>query len=357
MSDIPYSYLSVSRIKSYQECSQKYKNKYVDGIPDAGYSKATLVGSLVHEALEEYYLHKHPHVVKAFNISAIKTLQGRLFSKDADLEELDALLKAYAIDGQSLYERASEEYKGPAPIRTKDGKVPSNALMTSAWKQSLEKLGLVEKAYAINKIVSYLCPSLPNDINIAEVYAEAYFLCGRFKEPSNVIETIHVEFPISDVRREGKLINAVLLPQEHGGSEGKYLNGYIDKVALVNHEGEEGLAIIDFKSGGEFAKADIEYNPQLYSYVYAYELVTGDTIKFIGIHNIRKNNQVLIPVDREVMDRVLTNLFSTHALIKAGIFRKHLPDSKYSKCLNSYGKPCPYLELCWPGVKVEEKKW
>jgi hypothetical protein len=341
------SYLSVSRIKTYQECSEKYKNKYVSGIPDSGTSKSTLIGSLIHEALEEYYLNNHISVEEAFYISSPTTLSSKAFNGQELKESFINLLKSYSAGSVSLHKRASEDYQGKDAIRTKDGRVPTAPQMTSSWKSGYISLGLEALGNKINIEACTINIDLM-DLDIAEIYTEALFLCTRFQEPDTTIKTLHVEFPISDVRREGRLINAVLLPEQYGGSESKYLNGYIDKVALINHEGEEGIAIIDFKSGGEFTLNDIKYNPQLYSYVYAYEKITGEEVKFIGIHNLRKGNQVTVRVDRNIMNTVLDNLFSTHTLISAGLFRKHLPDSKYSKCLNSYGKPCPYLSVCWP---------
>ena len=68
----------------------------------------------------------------------------------------------------------------------------------------------------------------------------------------------------------------------------------------------------------------------------------------IGINNIRSNSLVLAPLDRDFMKEALDSIFSTHKLIQGKFFFKHTPDSAYSPCKDCYGKPCPFLEHCWP---------
>ena len=141
------------------------------------------------------------------------------------------------------------------------------------------------------------------------------------------------------------------MPSHYGGEDQVLLNGYVDWIGYINYGGKEKLAIVDYKSSKEELTPDkVQYNVQLYSYVYAYEYLTGETVDLIGIHNLRAGSLVLTPIDRNKMGIVLEALFTNHLLIKHKIFQKQIPDTSYAKCMNMYGKICPYLEFCYPDI-------
>lgn len=354
-------YYSVSRLKSLSVCSEYYKLKYIDKIKVPSLSGATIIGSLCHDALE--YFHSDENLsfislIEVFKFTSKKTLVERnIIHKNIPSEQLDAIhteLWECALDNLSLYARASQVYKGPAPIRKKDGGIASNPTSTTGWKKAEEVLRLLSRKGTIDAEALRLNPEL-GEISLAGVFAEAFSICYRYHVPEEVVETIAVEFPISEYSADtGFLINPVPMPEEFGGEENIYLNGFIDWIGRVYYRGAEKLAIVDYKSSKEDMAADqVQYNVQLYSYVYAYEFLTGETVDLIGIHNLRSGRLVLVEVDREIMQTVLGSLFFKHNLIKAGMFYKHAPDSGYSPCLSQFGKPCPYLANCYP--KLYEK--
>ncbi len=349
------SYYSVSRLKSYSTCAEYYKLKYVDKIQTPSLSTATLIGSLCHDALEYFHSEDNQfrHLSEVFKVTSKKTLLERKIIDDNTptevLEELWMDAVSYAQDCLSLYERASERYSGPVPIRKKDGGIAASPTSTSVWKKAEEVLKLPERRDNIDQRALNLNPDMEG-LSLASIFAEAFAICYRYQTPAAVVRTIAVEFPISDYNAEdGKVNNPVPMPAEFGGEAGMYLNGYIDWTGIVEFNGEEKLAIVDYKSSKEDMQADqVRYNVQLYSYVYAYELLTGEKVEVIGIHNLRSGRLVLVEVDRLIMQDALRNLFFKHKLIDAGMFYKHIPDSGYSPCLAQFGKQCPYLKNCYP---------
>lgn len=349
------SYYSVSRLKSYSTCAEYYKLKYVDKIQTPSLSAATLIGSLCHDALEYYHSAENQfrHLSEVFKVTSKKTLlERKIIDRNAPeelLEELWMDAVSFAQDCLSLYERASERYNGSLPIRKKDGGVAASPTSTSVWKRAEEALKLPQRRDNIDQRAINLNPDM-DGLSLASIFAEAFAICYRYQTPTEVVRTIAVEFPISDyIAEDGRIVNPVPMPAEFGGEEGMYLNGYIDWTGMVQFNGAEKLAIVDYKSSKEDMQADqVKYNVQLYSYVYAYELVTGETVEVIGIHNLRSGRLVLVEVDRQIMQDVLRNLFFKHKLIGAGMFYKHIPDTGYSPCLAQFGKQCPYLKNCYP---------
>ena len=345
---------SVSRLKTFGQCSQYYKYTYIDKIKVFSQSQATLIGSLLHDSLE-IYLHSDNSLpfIDVFEEQSKKTFIKRKYileNVDNNLfNNLYNLLLDYSRDIRTLWFRASAEYEGKNAIRTKDGKPPSNPLMTSGWKEASKNLNLDSRFYYLkNEFINI--SNLP-EINLVDVYTDAYTLACNYEKPKEIIETLALEFPLSSYDYDTKeLINPVLMPDEYGGESEIYLNGYIDWVGYVNYNGKKSFALIDYKTSKENLTEDkLDYHAQLLAYVYGVEKLLGVQVDVIGVHSLRHKKLALVEVDRDILEIANRSLFSKHISIASCHFEKdHLPDSQYSPCLNSYGKNCAYLEICHP---------
>lgn len=347
---------SVSRLKLFSQCSQAYKYTYIDKIKVFSQSNSTIIGSLLHDSLE-IYLHSDNSLpfIEVFEEQSKKTIVKRKYIVD-NLDEvtynrLYNQLIDYSRDIRTLHYRASAEYTGKNAIRTKDGKPPSNPMMTSGWKQAAKNLNLEERYSYLEEQFNYIS-NLP-EVNLVEAFTEAYTLACNYETPKEIVETIALEFPLSDYNYEtGEFTNAVLMPDEYGGDSNIYLNGYIDWMGYVNFQGKKRFALIDYKTSKENLTEDkLEYHAQLLAYVYAVERLLGIEVEVIGVHSLRHKKLALTLVDREILQEANRSLFSKHKKIAACQFEKdHLPDSQYSPCLNSFSRECPHLSLCYPKI-------
>lgn len=348
---------SVSRLKTYKQCGHYYKEQYVLGNRRDGLSNATLLGSIVHEALESMYLtRKDDRLTDDTNLSnhLTKTLPNSL-NKLVGLseEELNILwpkLETISNAFINLTMRSGEAYLGTDSIRTKTGAVPQNPAMTSEWKKEWIKLGIDGLA---NFVDEYVVSRYGLPILLSEVVPMAIDLCNRYFDGHLLDgEVLDVEMPISHWDNDNKeLINPVPMP----GIEDTFFNGYIDLV-LRDSNGE--VTIIDHKtSKSSYSYDDVASNVQLIAYAYAYEQITGTKVNRVGINHIRGNGSdtfsnvmtVATLPDDSIRQSLLDTLFSLHHPISMDIYPKHSPEP-YSPCLNMFGKPCPYLNSCWPHI-------
>lgn len=342
-------YYSVSRLKTYRTCSMKYRYEYVDKVGVHSSSKSTTIGSIVHNALEMFYLtppDKRQRLLHYFDDAFT------LFIKESGMEKaIDStvmgMLNSYSKGMSTLLERSSPGYMGNDAIRKRDGTPASNPSMTSEWKNSYQKLGL-ESTHQC------LCLYLDGTISLSgedfiDAYSEAKHLCSNYKGSSYLTNALEVEMPISKKTSTG-VLNPVFMPTKHGGRKNIYLLGFID---LVSELDDGSLALVDHKTSmSAFTGTDIKYNAQLLAYCYAYEKIRGVRPHYIGINNIRSGDVVLVdtPPVKEAME-VLDSLFSCHKLINDGVWMKHSPEP-YSPCLAMYGSSCPYLNKCWPNYSL-----
>lgn len=344
---------SVSRLKTYQECSYKYYNQYIQKIKVNSFSESTLMGSIIHSALEYLYSDSCPddvdYLIDALDRTSSSSLvQLSIVPEDKALY-LNSLLWDYAQDILVLYHRASSDYSGDDPIRKADGSIASNPQMTSGWKKAEKELNLSERRYSIDSFVIDFNPDFYS-ISICSLFCDAFNICRKYRTPKEILEVVSVEMPLSHWdSNTHQLLNPVLMPEEFGGKEGIFLNGYIDMVCKVLLDGQEVLALVDHKSSKSAFDSDgVAYNRQLLAYAYAYHQLTGTKIQAIGINNLRSNTLVLSPIDDSIMQSSLYNLFFSHNMIQSEVFIKTIPEDSYSKCTSSYGKPCPFLHVCYP---------
>ena len=342
-----YSY---SRITTYSKCGQMYKLRYIDGIK-SGSSSSTIKGNLCHEVLEE--LHKNGGDPLDIYVSNLKSLleSRALVVPDGCIEKLLFLCQAK----DDLYIRASEDYTGRDAIRKRDGSVASHPEMTGVWMKEIKKLNLDSTSFNIDKEFEFLNPELIG-ISISEVVEDSYRILSRYTIPESIVETLHTELPVSKVTDNGDIINSVLIPSQYVDNDNINLVCFIDWIGITKVDGEDGLTIIDYKTNKANTDASqVRYNAQLCLYSYAVEQILGEPVKRIGIHHLRSNTLHLAEVDKDVVNEVMSNLFSPHIQIKNGIFKKHMPDSSYSPCLNMYGQVCPYIKNCYPDYEAASR--
>ncbi len=350
-------YYSISRLKTYKECSYKYFNQYIQKIKVASFSESTIMGNFIHSALEYLYTTEDEEIeylIDALKVTSKQSLIDLRIVQEDEAQYLDELLWDYAEDITVLYDRASADYQGKDAIRKADGSVSTAPQMTSGWKKAEKELRLVERRNTIDLFVRDR--NLDFDgMSMCFIFSEAYNISKKYRTPKQILEVIAVEMPLSHWDESTKqIINPVPMPQEHGGNDGVMLNGYIDAICKVVINGRQYTAIVDHKSSkAAYTDNQVMYNRQMMAYAYAYEYLTGTKIDAVGINNLRENTLALSLIDRDVMIASMNSLFSIHHKIKAEEFVKEIPEDSYSKCFNTFQKNCPYLETCYP--KLAEK--
>ncbi len=341
-------YYSVSALKTYKRCGLEYYHKYIDKINKFKMSTSTLLGNLLHDALELYYSPDGTGL-ETLKLCLYKTAEDTFRSTGVIpintaynlVDELLNELYSLANDVCNLHKRADINYKGKDAIRKKDGGVSTSYQSTTAWKSAEKGIDGDNRRARINYLIQYSINPNLDDVDVISAYSEAVYIADSFVNINNIKKVRHVELPFSQYDPyTGVVNNLVNIPNGD-----KLIHGFIDLVAEVS----DGLAIIDYKSSKTaYTEEQVRYNVQLYTYVYAYKCLTGEDVKYIGIYNIRAGNLVLVPIDTKLMNSTLNNFFKIHDAIKANIFIGHTPEDSYSPCLNCFGKACAYIDICHP---------
>lgn len=335
---------SFSRITTYSKCGQMYKLRYIDGMPSDS-TTATLTGNICHEVLEELHLNGGNSLeILVDNMESI--LQKRNIAvPNGYVEKLSSLF----LLQEELYLRASAEYDGPDAIRKKDGTVSAYPEMTGTWIKEVKRLNIDGIKIDIDNQFAFLNPELI-EISISDVMTDSFNILKKYSIPESIVKTLHTELPISK-EVNGQILNQVKIPEKYVDGDDINLVAFIDWIGITKVNGKEGLTIIDYKTNKSNTNSNqVKYNAQLCIYSYAVEKVLGQKVDRIGIHHLRSNTLHLAKVDPKIVDDVMANTFNPHLSIKQGIFKKHMPDSNYSPCLNMYGKKCPYINNCYPNL-------
>jgi len=342
-----YRTFSVSKIKTYKECSQMFKLKYVDKLDVYNQSTATLTGTLMHATLEYLYGVEDPEVNNAQDafFKILSTEFGKIGI--VSIESILGELLEYHEDISNLYLRASFRYRGVDAIRTGKGEVPKVPEQTGIWKSEVKRLRLADR----KELIDYTIQSGKNGlelVSITDVFSKSFKLASKYSTPEEFKDILHLELPLSNWdKKTNTLINPVPFPDcTHPNI---YLNGFIDNISKVQVNGQLVTAVIDYKTSKEtFNKSIVQHNQQLLLYAAGAEYVLQQPIEYIGILSLLKNDLVLVPVDKELQTEVIKGFNTVINNIINNNFVKHYPDSRYSACLNSFNAPCPFLKNCWP---------
>lgn len=344
------AYYSVSRLKTYHECSAYYEHKYIKRTPHDSQSDSTVTGSLCHGALELFYSpKKRVSPLDAFNQTSKSTLLDiGVVPPSTPAAVFDPLYQSlfdFSNQTQELYLRSHPDYTGPDAIRKRDGQVADCPQLTGEWKQAARDMDLVDRSIRLDEAFRDLNSALRN-ISVSGAFAEAHNLMTHYQNPAELTAVAAVEWPISEWQpsRE-KMINPVLAPSRLGGEEGIYLKGSIDLIAKVGDK----IALIDHKTSKEHLSVEnVTHHVQLNVYAYCYHQRFGHYPDYLGINSIRHSELTLAHFNEAVMIDCVTSLLSAHPLIKNQFFKKHFPDSAYSPCIKRYGSVCPFLKHCHP---------
>jgi len=339
---------SVSKLKEYSSCPASYRHKYILKTPYRSGSRSTLMGSTVHESLEEFYRGENwldKPFIDTFTAVSLNSLRT-VFSLQCDSEillDIHTRLMDLAMCTDQLHVRASPSYRGEDAIRKGNGEVASKPEITAAWKKALAELNIEGTTDRLNQEMLDINPEL-DGLEPVSAFTDAVSLALGYRHPREISSIIAVEMPFS-AAEDGILQNPVLMPDNYGGSEGIYFKGYIDLVCEVNGE----LAILDHKTSKEVVTPDmVRHNAQLSGYAWAYRKLTGKTVKYIGINHIRTSQLILQECVPAISVESFRNLAANYTAIKYGLFPKKAPDTEYSSCLKSFGSTCPFLSQCHP---------
>lgn len=345
-SDSEYQRYSVSKIKTYKECSQMYKLKYVDGIYDYTRSDATLIGTILHSTLE--YLYTNENITKETAIESFyKIIESELYN--VGIQNPKPLLKElidYNNDISSLYLRASKNYKGIDAIRTGKGDVPKSPEMTGVWKSEVKRMNLHTRKSRIDNLIKSTYSDLSN-VSITDVFVKSFNIATNYKTPKEILKTHYLELPLSKWDGEN---NCIINPVPFPGCEFEdiYLNGFIDNISEINYKGEKVNAVIDYKTSKElFNENIVEHNQQLLIYAAGVSHLLNKEITHIGILSFIQKELIITPINKSIQEQVISNFNKVIEKTLNRDFIKHVPDSKYSPCLNMYGSECSYLKQCW----------
>lgn len=342
-----YSRFSVSKLKCYKQCPQLFKLRYIDKLDTYKESTSTAIGTILHACLEYLYGESDDDVNNAED-AFFTIINSELEKLGIDKPEfILADLLDYHKDINQLYVRASSAYDGIDAIRTKNGSVPKVPEMTGVWKSECRRLDLNNRKNRIDEVISSSKTRL-KDVSITDVFSKSYILAKNYITPNAIQEILHLELPISEWDKDNNLIhNAVAFPNcKHPDV---YFNGYVDNVARIKIDGKVFNAIIDYKSSKEIFNTNIvSHNQQLLMYAYAVEELLNIPITHIAILSLINGSLVTATIDKEIQNQVINNFNSLIDKIFSKDFYKHVPDSKYSTCLNMFGGVCPVLEHCWP---------
>ena len=342
-----FEHYSVSKLKMYKECSEKYKLQYVEKNYKYKESTSTLAGTFMHSTLE-YLYGVDDETVKTAIDAYYRILIPEL--KNVGINDSEAILEdllEYNKDISKLYARASASYVGEDAIRTGKGNVPKVPEMTSTWKEECRRLDLNNRKNRIDQVIQDSKTGL-EDVSITDVFTKAFNMARDYYTPVEIVDIMALELPLSKWDRStNKLINAVPFP----GCEipNVFLSGYIDNICKIKVNGHIYNAVVDYKtSKEEFTPDIVSHNQQLLSYVAGVEKLLDINIEYVGILSFLQKKLIYAPVNRELLEEVLTNYNKIIQATYDKTFIKHVPDSKYSPCLSQFGSHCPFLENCWP---------
>ena len=340
---------SVSRLRTYHVCSTLFKYKYVDRLRDNSLSKATLIGSSLHQILEDNYLpfigiDNPPTTLSESTIlSSTNEVLSKVFVHD--LTEQIKIVAAYYTVIKELYNRASDSYTGPFPIRKGDGTVAQAPEMTATWKKEIAKLNLSDIQSDLNNYIKSV-DARWETIDFFDLVLTVIKVANKFNLDPRIKKILGVELAFSPET------NVIITPNT--GEDGPILEAYIDLVAELQ-DGQ--IAIIDYKSGAQdYQEVDIAYNDQLLMYSYAYEELTKEQPKYIGVYNLRSNKLILSEMVPDFREQAISQLTSVHKDIVAEKYEKKIPNKQMtnsSPCLDQFHRPCAFLALCHPEIAAK----
>lgn len=400
------SAVSYSKLTTYDRCSELYKLKYVQGIPESREDTvATRLGGICHTALEVFYEDGGVNVATPYDALVG---EGGVWEKelaDSGISVLKRELQTYAHHMTKLYWRANAQYTGADKIRKADGTPSVAPQMTGVWKQYVKANRLDELARHIDTVAARVSKRWQG-ISLSEVYATTLGITYPYKNPREIQAVVAIELPISEilmqaanadgspmVDADGNAIGTsrargphpvyidpvtgkgVLVDIQHEfylpalGPDGKIakdsdgnvifrddvlFNGYLDMIA---RDADGKLYIIDHKTSKECpTETKVARHEQLLAYGFIIHHLFGETPDYICINSLRTGVLVKAKFDLDRAEKAMERLAAIVDSIEKKAFVKKDPDAYMTMCvIKSFrdGEPpnlCPGLKYCHPDV-------
>lgn len=341
--------VSFSALESYKNCSEFYKNKYVQKIKvDRPIQKALQVGSWAHELIEAKLKDPMADVKEVFKSSLPEWLQACGVTYNS--EQLVNLI-AVSSDLAKLLYRASSHCTDSSKIRNSNGTVLKSPINypSSSFKTELAKLPTYRYKSVLELESSKQNPEFL-ELSLVWHLAEALFLGDSFEFPSWADKTLHTELAFGT-----EPTNLVPLVEDEDGELICSLLGYIDWVVqLVDGR----VAVVDHKSSANNpTQLDVIYHPQLNLYAYAYKVLYGKLPDIIGINHIRSGVITLAEPNPVIVNSTVEYYRNIYINATEGPYIRKHPNDYQSPCVkkdytsNKVTSVCPYLEICWGNYK------
>lgn len=340
-----YSY---SRLGTYTDCSERYRQYYVEKNRLKERADALEIGSLVHGAIETYYRDGLDSSAQGYDRVIAEYLSG------LGLVSLEGELLSIARIMLDLYTRSGADYTGKDAIRTGDGSVAKNPAMTKAWKAALTEHDLPGRMAELDRRAVMLLGPDWKPVSLCNVYTQSRFLAYNYKHPKSIASPYAVEFQFSELitddpaQPEPYFNNLVTLPS------GRIFTGYID---LVGKDHKDQIVIIDHKTsmGDAPTLLAVAHHEQLLLYAYFWHQLTGTWPVRIGINHIRSSQLVEIDVNPARALAVAHRYDQLVEAIEKGVFIKAAPFGYQSPCgitsaSTGMDSACPYLPTCHPDI-------
>jgi hypothetical protein len=228
-----------------------------------------------------------------------------------------------------LVHRASKEYDGPDAIRTKDGNASANYTKTRQWETAFAMSGAGPLRLNVDQKIQKSDP-IWAEASACEVYRQSWSCMKDYNHPALITEILSVELPFSGVRYP--LSDEALV-------------GIVD---LVGRTADGSLVIVDHKTTAHPHRDThkIRFDSQLLLYGWAYEQMTGQTVKYVGKNFLRSGWLVMAEWDADLAMEDMMRREMIVTAIRSGVFIRQNPADYGSRCGN-----CEFQSYCHPAWK------
>lgn len=355
---------SFSKMSRYGRCPKSYEHHYVNKLYRSDSSEALVIGSMVHQALESYYLGEVNHPIEAMDKAWLDWFEK------AGLEGMQTQLLSLRQDVSYLAWRATVDCSDPAVwIRNANGSIPKpgGLGMNKTYKSEYEKLSIEPRRAYVDQTAG-ATGSWDDKLSLADVYTTTYAIIEAHQDIPGLTAVMSCEFPLSKQKQDDKgkrlfvdddgsvtttdtgnpaVNNPVILPRT-----GHYYTGSIDLIAEILGQ----IAIIDHKTskGDPPDIVSVAYHDQLLLYAWAYHQRFGVKPYYVGINHLRTGTCVLAPIQWDLVEDAVARFEDAIDAAATKIFVKKAPFEYQSPCLggaksiNDAQRICVYLGECYP---------
>lgn len=331
---------SFSRLEKYGKCSYLYWLHYWKPIPrPVTDTVATVAGTVAHSVLEQFY----DNELVNRSISTLDLLnhywEERL--KAEGLETCFVELQYIALQMSELHARATEGYKGPDPILTKDRKFSKTYKKTTDWANALKALGIDKRSADINEVAGRR-HKLWGTVSLADVFSESYVFLKDYRDTMGFLTMYKLEMPISRDDDQNS-VNTVYWP----GTRIEF-TGFLDVIAT---DSQGRLYIIDHKTSKDKPDENkVTHWEQLILYGWALHQLWGRYPDYIGINHLRSNSLVVAKYDPALIEGALNRALGKMRGVLGELFYQANPTDYNNPCYSEYSpeNACPYLFHCHP---------